>query len=99
MHNTNIEHVPRLLPVAAVAALLGVSRPTVIRLVRCGEIPAAQVGKQFRIPERGVYQYLRDAGLNVETDCRDGTPATANPAPGPAPAQNAERRATGATVR
>jgi excisionase family DNA binding protein len=34
---------------------------TVYRLVHGGELPAARVGRSFRVPRRAVESHLRDA--------------------------------------
>jgi len=49
----------RFLTVAEVAALMRVSKMTVYRLVHSGELPAARVGRSFRVPEDTVNEYLR----------------------------------------
>ncbi|HEX7657986.1 MAG TPA: helix-turn-helix domain-containing protein [Pseudonocardiaceae bacterium] len=49
------------LTVAEVAALMRVSKMTVYRLVHGGDLPAVRVGKSFRVPERAVHEYLRNA--------------------------------------
>jgi excisionase family DNA binding protein len=49
------------LTVAEVAALMRVSKMTVYRLVHAGELPAARVGRSFRVPEEAVRRYLRDS--------------------------------------
>jgi excisionase family DNA binding protein len=49
------------LTVAEVAALMRVSKMTVYRLVHSGELPAARVGRSFRVPEEAVRRYLRDS--------------------------------------
>ena len=51
----------RLLTVAEVATIMSVSKMTVYRLVHSGELEAIRVGRSFRVPERAVNQYLRDA--------------------------------------
>ena len=51
----------RFLTVAEVAALMRVSKMTVYRLVHGGELPAARVGRSFRVPKRAVEDYLRSA--------------------------------------
>jgi excisionase family DNA binding protein len=51
----------RFLTVAEVAALMRVSKMTVYRLVHSGVLPAVRVGRSFRVPERAVHEYLRDA--------------------------------------
>jgi excisionase family DNA binding protein len=62
------EHPPQVqfLTVAEVAARMRVSKMTVYRLVHGGELPAARVGRSFRVPRRAVDEYLRgvyfDAG-------------------------------------
>ncbi len=38
-----------------------VSKMTVYRLVHSGDLEAIRVGRSFRVPERAVNQYLRDA--------------------------------------
>ena len=55
----------RFLTVAEVAQLMRVSRMTVYRLVHSGELPAVRVGRSFRVPERTVHDYLRDAFNDV----------------------------------
>jgi excisionase family DNA binding protein len=54
------------LTVAEVATRMRVSKMTVYRLVHGGELPAARVGRSFRVPRRAVDEYLRgvyfDAG-------------------------------------
>ena len=42
--------------------MLRVSKMTVYRMVHSGDLPAMQVGRSFRVPERAVRQYL-SAGL------------------------------------
>jgi excisionase family DNA binding protein len=51
----------RFLTVAEVAAIMRVSKMTVYRLVHSGDLEAIRVGRSFRVPERAVDQYLRDA--------------------------------------
>ena len=51
----------RFLTVAEVAALMRVSKMTVYRLVHSGELTAVRVGRSFRVPEKAVHDYLREA--------------------------------------
>jgi excisionase family DNA binding protein len=51
----------KFLTVAEVAALMRVSKMTVYRLVHSGELTAVRVGRSFRVPEKAVHDYLRDA--------------------------------------
>ena len=51
----------QFLTVAEVAAAMRVSKMTVYRLVHSGELSAVRVGRSFRVPERAVHDYLRDA--------------------------------------
>jgi excisionase family DNA binding protein len=46
------------LTVAEVAAIMRVSKMTVYRLVHGGELPAVQIGRSFRVPEKAVTEYL-----------------------------------------
>ncbi len=55
----------RFLTVAEVADVMRVSRMTVYRLVHAGTLPAAQVGRSFRIPEQAVQDYLRDSFIQA----------------------------------
>ena len=48
----------RLLTVAEVAATMRVSNMTVYRLIKAGELPAIRVGKNYRIRESDMDQYL-----------------------------------------
>ena len=51
----------KFLTVAEVASVMRVSKMTVYRLVHAGELPAARVGRSFRVPRRAVESHLRDA--------------------------------------
>jgi excisionase family DNA binding protein len=53
------------LTVAEVAAMMRVSKMTVYRLVHAGELSAVRVGRSFRVPERAVQDYLRDAYTDI----------------------------------
>ena len=49
---------PRFLTVAEVAGILRVSTMTVYRLIKGGQLPAARVGKSYRVREEDVDRYL-----------------------------------------
>jgi excisionase family DNA binding protein len=51
----------QFLTVAEVAATMRVSKMTVYRLVHAGDLPAARVGRSFRVPRTAVEDYLRNA--------------------------------------
>lgn len=51
----------QFLTVAEVASMMRVSKMTVYRLVHAGELPAARVGRSFRVPRDAVQDYLRNA--------------------------------------
>jgi excisionase family DNA binding protein len=51
----------QFLTVAEVAAMMRVSKMTVYRLVHGGDLPAARVGRSFRVPKTAVEDYLRSA--------------------------------------
>jgi excisionase family DNA binding protein len=55
----------RFLTVAEVAALMRVSKMTVYRMVHAGDLPAVRVGRSFRVPEKSVHDYLRDAFIEA----------------------------------
>ena len=61
MAETNSEDISgvKFLTVAEVATVMRVSKMTVYRLVHSGELPAARVGRSFRVPEEAVDEYLR----------------------------------------
>jgi excisionase family DNA binding protein len=46
--------------VAEVADLLRVSNMTVYRLIKAGELPAARIGKSFRVREDDIDAYLEE---------------------------------------
>ena len=50
----------RLLTVNEVADLLRVSRMTVYRLIKNGEMPALRVGRNYRLREEDVHDYLTE---------------------------------------
>ena len=55
----------RFLTVAEVASIMRVSKMTVYRMVHNGDLPAVRVGRSFRVPERAVQDYLRDAYTDI----------------------------------
>ena len=55
----------RFLTVAEVAALMRVSKMTVYRLVHSGELTAVRVGRSYRVPEKAVHDYLREAYIEA----------------------------------
>jgi excisionase family DNA binding protein len=55
----------RFLTVAEVASLMRVSKMTVYRLVHSGEMTAVRVGRSYRVPEKAVHDYLRDAYIEA----------------------------------
>jgi excisionase family DNA binding protein len=52
---------PRFLTVAEVASMLRVSTMTVYRLIKSGQLPAARVGKSYRVREEDVDSYLANS--------------------------------------
>ncbi|MFP5328081.1 MAG: helix-turn-helix domain-containing protein [Acidimicrobiia bacterium] len=57
------QHAPEqagFMTVNEVASLLRVSNMTVYRLITAGEIPAARIGKSYRIRRSDVDKYLSD---------------------------------------
>ncbi|HSK21857.1 MAG TPA: helix-turn-helix domain-containing protein [Egicoccus sp.] len=61
----------RLLTVAEVAGALRVSTMTVYRLIKSRELPAIRVGKNFRIRQQDLDDYLT-AGATVVADPSNG---------------------------
>ncbi len=55
----------QFLTVAEVASVMRVSKMTVYRLVHSGELPAARVGRSFRVPRSAVEDYLRNSYFDV----------------------------------
>jgi excisionase family DNA binding protein len=51
----------KFLTVAEVATIMRVSKMTVYRMVHSGALPAIRVGRSYRVPERAVHDYLREA--------------------------------------
>ena len=58
----------RLLTVAEVASTMRVSKMTVYRLIKGGELAAVRVGKNYRIREIDVQRYLSDRSVRVRED-------------------------------
>lgn len=52
-----------LLTVAEVAATMRVSKMTVYRLIKARQLPALKVGKNYRIRESDIDQYLTDRSV------------------------------------
>ena len=57
-----------LLTVAEVASTMRVSKMTVYRLIKGGDLAAVRVGKNYRIREADVQRYLRDRSVRVRED-------------------------------
>jgi excisionase family DNA binding protein len=55
----------KFLTVAEVAAVMRVSKMTVYRMVHGGDLPAVRVGRSFRVPEKAVHDYLRNAFIEA----------------------------------
>lgn len=55
-----------LLTVAEVADLLRVSNMTVYRLIKAGQLGAIRVGKNYRIPQADLDDYLEGGVVQVE---------------------------------
>ncbi|WP_306370332.1 helix-turn-helix domain-containing protein [Nocardiopsis sp. CC223A] len=56
----------RLLTVAEVATIIRVSKMTVYRMVHSGVLSAIRVGRSYRVPERAVHDYLREASADLQ---------------------------------
>lgn len=56
----------RLLTVGEVAGTMRVSNMTVYRLIKSGQLAAIRVGKNYRIRESDVDQYLSDRSVHVQ---------------------------------
>ncbi len=62
--------ISRLLTVAEVATLMRVSRMTVYRLIRRGQLKAIRVGRNYRVREDDLSEYLESqavSGQVIET--------------------------------
>lgn len=62
----------QLWTVAEVAAHMRVSKMTVYRLIKSGELPALRVGKNFRIRGRDLQAYLERSATGTESDQAQG---------------------------
>ncbi|MGJ3508946.1 helix-turn-helix domain-containing protein [Enemella sp. A6] len=51
----------KFLTVAEVASVMRVSRMSVYRLIHSGELEAVRFGRNFRVPESAVQNYLDDS--------------------------------------
>ncbi len=55
--------VSRLLTVAEVALVMRVSRMTVYRLIRRGQLKAIRVGRNYRVRENDLNSYLEEQAV------------------------------------
>jgi excisionase family DNA binding protein len=53
----------RFLTVYELALMMRISKMSAYRLVRTGELESIRVGRSYRIPERAVISYMRDAAF------------------------------------
>ena len=58
----------RYLTVAEVAETMRVSKMTVYRLARSGELPAVRVGRSYRVPQDALDACLATAVIDRRTD-------------------------------
>ncbi|HYZ92955.1 MAG TPA: helix-turn-helix domain-containing protein [Actinomycetota bacterium] len=58
--------ISRLLTVAEVATVMRVSRMTVYRLIRRGQLKAIRVGRNYRVREDDLNEYLEAQAVNGE---------------------------------
>jgi excisionase family DNA binding protein len=56
--------ISRLLTVAEVATLMRVSRMTVYRLIRRGQLKAIRVGRNYRVRENDLSEYLESQAVS-----------------------------------
>lgn len=56
----------RLLTVAEVATVMRVSRMTVYRLIRRGQLKAIRVGRNYRVREEDLSTYLESSAVSTE---------------------------------
>jgi excisionase family DNA binding protein len=61
----------RYLTVEEVAEFVRVSRMTVYRWIRSGDLPAVRVGRSFRIPQDGLDAFLRSSSTLPQPETRD----------------------------
>jgi excisionase family DNA binding protein len=66
----------KFLTVYEVARLMRLSKMSVYRLLHSGELEAVRVGHSFRVPERAVVGYLRDAAYTPAAEQRAGGQAS-----------------------
>ena len=62
--------ISRLLTVAEVAAVIRVSRMTVYRLIRRGQLNAIRVGRNYRVKEDDLQRYLKAQAVPGEATAR-----------------------------
>ncbi|HIT75936.1 MAG TPA: helix-turn-helix domain-containing protein [Candidatus Avipropionibacterium avicola] len=55
----------KFLTVAEVATLMRVSKMSVYRMIHGGELDAVRFGRNFRVPESAVHDYLRSSFYDV----------------------------------
>lgn len=55
----------KFLTVAEVASIMRVSKMSVYRLIHAGQLEAVRFGRSFRVPEKGVHDYLRGSFFDV----------------------------------
>jgi len=56
--------ITRLLTVAEVASVMRVSRMTVYRLIRRGQLKAIRVGRNYRVRENDLDEYLESQAVS-----------------------------------
>lgn len=96
----NTVNFTQFLTVAVVSTILGISRPSVLALVRRGDLPGIWVGQRVRIPATGLESYLIGRGLDPNAIYQGrGSPATAIPSPASTPGDRRLPASTGASTR
>lgn len=61
---------PRFMLVSEVADIMRVSKMTVYRLIRSGDMPAIRVGKSFRVPASAVEEIIASGAVTEQREDR-----------------------------
>mgnify|MGYP001077186922 FL=1 len=63
--NHSIDNYPEIMSTKMVAEYLNIGYAKALRFVKSGEIPYIRIGHSYRVPKRGLLQYLEEGFRKV----------------------------------
>lgn len=63
---------PDILTAEEVCKILSISKKTFYKLCQNPQFPRIKIGREYRVPKKGLYEYMHNSGARTETPNRSG---------------------------